>query len=176
MASDDEINQAFNKIQSQREKIPQVPQISSKLGRELSDPVFGKTSNDFLITTNPEQFFEINENAERLLILIALKFLIEQYLAKPCCTSFKKIMTDWKEGSSPIGIFYRMEYQTDFSKYDYLTTADLSTISKNNLFDLWTQISYLQNQEIYDKGFIELGIFEELHPIMSKFLFVFNKR
>lgn len=104
-------------------------------GIDLSNPVFGDSSKNLLITIDPEQFFKIVENSKRLVILIAPKFLIEEKIqtsAKP----FESIMTHWLGESATIAIFYRTEGWSSFL-YDYLITVNIFTISKNSLYKNW---------------------------------------
>lgn len=109
---------------------------------DLSNPVFGDSSQYFLITTNLDEFFRIVENSYRVLILIAPKSLIDEKIessAKP----FKPIMAYWNEEQAPLGIFYRIIGWEDLNLYDYLTTRDILTISKNNLYENWRHTASL---------------------------------
>ena len=90
-------------------------------------------SNYLSITTNPEAFFRIS-NRPNLIILIAPKFLIEEKIETTTKT-FQPIMTNWKEEQAPIGIFCRSECWNDPQCFLYLTSDDLSTISKYNLYE-----------------------------------------
>ncbi len=96
--------------------------------------VFGDSSQYLLITTAPEAFFRIVENGQRLVILIAPKFLIDEIIGSSLST-FQAIMANWKEVHAPIGIFYRRECWNDLRRYNYLTSANLISISKNNLYE-----------------------------------------
>ncbi len=103
---------------------------------DLSDPIFGETSRFLLITTDPEQFFNIDEERRRLVVLIAPRFLIEEKIGSSAAP-FQPIMANWKEDQAPIGIFYRSSDEKDLSKYDFITSANLISISKNNLHQNW---------------------------------------
>jgi hypothetical protein len=101
-----------------------------------SKNIFGDSSNYLLITTAPEAFFRIVDGSIRLVILIAPKFLIEEKIETTAKT-FLPIMANWNEEQAPIGIFYRMERCNDLNWFDYLTTDDMLTISKNSLYENW---------------------------------------
>ncbi len=103
---------------------------------DLSNPIFGDSSEYLRITTDPEKFFNIDENGKRLIILIAPRFLIEEKIGSSAKT-FEPIMAKWNEADAPIGIFYRMEYWKNVSWYYYLTTKNIISISKNNLYENW---------------------------------------
>ena len=105
---------------------------------DLSNPVFEDASTHLLITTDPEQFFNTVKGSKRIVIMIAPKFVIQQYIKKPCCTSFEGMMANWKEDHAPIGIFYRMEGSYE-RVYNYNTLIDVLTLSKNNLFSIGDQ-------------------------------------
>ena len=97
---------------------------------------FGDSSNYLLITTAPEAFFRIVDGSIRLVILIAPKFLIEEKIETTAKT-FLPIMANWDSGQAPIGIFYRAEWEKNLFWYDYLTSVNLSMISKNSLYENW---------------------------------------
>ncbi len=101
---------------------------------DLSDPIFSDASKYLLITTDPEQFFNIVENSNRLVILIAPRFLIEDKI-ETITKTFQPIMANWKEDQVPIGIFYRLEHWGNSGSYYHLTSANHKLISKNNLFE-----------------------------------------
>lgn len=107
---------------------------------DLPNRIFGDASNYLRITTDPEQFFHVVENSQKVVILIAPKFLIEEKIGLPCCTSFEKIMdkTNWNDDLAPIGIFYRAEYWKDKNWYDYITNASIVIISSRNLYENWS--------------------------------------
>lgn len=128
--------------------------------------IFGDSSNYLLITTAPEAFFRIVEDSIRLVILIAPKFLIEEKIETTAKT-FLPIMANWKEAQAPIGIFYRMERWNDLNWFDYLTTDDMLTISKNNLYENWYDAPPSMTSAPYDPAF---------HPSAAKnFVFICNK-
>ena len=102
---------------------------------DLSNEIFGDTSKYLLITTEPEQFFSIKTNSDKLVMLIAPRFLIEQKI-ESSAEHFKPIIDSWKEEQAPIGIFWRMECWANLGWYSYLTSEDVTEISKNNLFEL----------------------------------------
>jgi hypothetical protein len=101
---------------------------------DLPNEIFGGISEYFLLTTDLEQFFSINEDSDsinedsdKLVMLIAPRFLIEEKIgstAKP----FKPIMDNWKEEQAPIGIFWRMQ-SWDVRVYMYLISNNLDQIS-----------------------------------------------
>ena len=103
---------------------------------DLSNPIFGDASKYLLITTDPEQFFNIVEKSERLVILIAPRFLIEEKIGSST-KPFEPIMTEWDADKVPIGIFYRLESWKNLGWYDYLTSAALIKLSQNNLYRNW---------------------------------------
>ncbi len=96
--------------------------------------VFGDASKYLLITTDPEKFFSFNKDGKRLVVLIAPRFLIEEKMQSKA-KFFKPIMDQWKEDQAPIGIFYRMEFW-NIDVYNYLTKANLISISNKSLGDL----------------------------------------
>ncbi len=98
---------------------------------------FGIVSKYLLITTDPEKFFSIDKNSKRLVILMASRLLIKEKIDSTA-RHFKPIMDKWKEDQAPIGIFWRMEKWENFGWYDYLVSANLISISKNNLYENWT--------------------------------------
>lgn len=95
---------------------------------------FGDSSKYLLITTNPKRFFDANESSNRLVILIAPKCLIEEQIESTAET-FLRIVANWNDSSAPIGFFCRLERWIDPSWFYYQTSANLFTISKNNLFN-----------------------------------------
>ncbi len=95
---------------------------------------FGDASVHLLITTDPEKFFNINRYSPRLIVLIAPRFLIKAKL-ETTASPFKPIMDKWKEEQAPIGIFWRMEKWEALEWYDHLTSENLVTISKNDLYE-----------------------------------------
>ena len=99
---------------------------------DLSNKIFGGASTYLLITTEPEQFFSINKNGSKLVILIAPRFLIEEKI-ESSAEHFKPIIDSWKEEQAPIGIFWRMQSWDDLRDYDYQTSKNITAISKNNL-------------------------------------------
>ena len=101
---------------------------------DSSDEIFREIYENLLITIDPEQFFSVKEISNRLVMLIAPRFLIEEKIgssAKP----FEQIMDNWKEDQAPIGIFWRMEDWKDLGWYNYLTSKNVTEISKINLYD-----------------------------------------
>ncbi|MGV8948788.1 MAG: hypothetical protein ACOH2E_05425 [Candidatus Paracaedibacter sp.] len=103
---------------------------------DLSNKIFGQVSKYLLITTDLEQFFSIKKKSSMLVMLIAPRFLIEEEtwsLTKP----FEKIMNNWKEDQAPIGIFWRIERWKNLDWYWYLTSNNLTQISKNNFYNLF---------------------------------------
>ena len=102
---------------------------------DLSNEIFGDASTYLLITTEPEQFFSIKTNSEKLVMLIAPRFLIEEKI-ESSAEHFKPIIDSWKEEHAPIGIFWRMKRWANLGWYSYLTSEDVTEISKNNIFEL----------------------------------------
>ena len=107
---------------------------------DLSNKIFGDISKYFLITTDLEQFFSINQNGKKLVMLIAPRFLIEEKIG-PSAKPFEEIMDNWKEDQAPIGIFWRFERWKNLGSYWYLTSKNLIEISKNNLHKLLVMAS-----------------------------------
>lgn len=101
----------------------------------LPQSLFGDIFKYLLITTDPEQFFHINKNNYRIIILITTKLLIEEKITSSAAP-FKKIVNKWDE-KTPIGIFYRAEYWEDINCYDYLINTDLFELSKNSFHANW---------------------------------------
>ena len=99
---------------------------------DLSNEIFGDASTYLLITTEPEQFFSINKNGSKLVILIAPRFLIEEKI-ESSAEHFKPIIDSWKEEQAPIGIFWRMQSWDDLRDYDYQTSKNVTELYKNNL-------------------------------------------
>jgi hypothetical protein len=104
---------------------------------DLSDEIFGDASKFLLITTDLEEFFSINQNSKKLVMLIAPRFLIEEKI-ESTSKHFQPIMDNWKEDEAPIGIFWRMECWANLGWYDYLTSKNVAEISKNNIYINWT--------------------------------------
>ena len=102
---------------------------------DLSNEIFGDLSEYFLITTDLEEFFSINQNGKKLVMLIAPRFLIEEKIgssAKP----FEPIMDNWQEEQASIGIFWRMQSWDDSGWYKYLISNNLVQISSMDFADL----------------------------------------
>ena len=112
---------------------------------DLSKPIFGDSSKYLLITTDLEAFFNVDEKSIRLIILIALKSLIEEKIGSSA-NPFEPIMANWDSGQAPIGIFYRAEWEKNLFWYDYLTSVNLSTISKNSLYKNWRDADVLPSR------------------------------
>ena len=96
--------------------------------------IFGDTADNLLITIDPAMFFHVDDESIKLLILIAPKYLIEEKI-ETTASHFKPIMDKWNVDQAPIGIFYRMEHWNNLAWFVYLTSHDLYSISKNNLYE-----------------------------------------
>lgn len=86
--------------------------------------IFEDISDYRLITLNPEVFFHYDYEGIRTLILIAPKSLVEEKF-DTSSRQFKWIMYDWNDEHKPIGVFHRMEYWNDLTKYDFSSSHDL---------------------------------------------------
>ena len=97
----------------------------------------GNTANDLVITTDVERFFKVREeNEDKVVILIALRQLVEQkinFSAEP----FEPIMEEWDVSKAPVGIFWRWGNQSDSSFFDYLTAPSLFVLSSKDLYENW---------------------------------------
>lgn len=102
----------------------------------LNVKIFGDKANDLIITDDPEQFFHIDINSSKLVMLNSTRVLIEEkdkYGLKP----LGRIMNEWNEDIAPIGMFWRCESWTDLHEYFYLTNKDINYLSQHNLYELW---------------------------------------
>jgi hypothetical protein len=127
---------------------------------DLSNEIFRDISEFLLITTDLEEFFSIKTNSDKLVMLIAPRFLIEEKIgssAKP----FKPIMDNWKEDQAPIGIFWRFQSWDDSGMHWYLTSKNLTQVSTSNFYDLFaaSQGSYHLDPPFYELHLLDAGIY-----------------
>ena len=98
----------------------------------------GNVAGDLVITTDPERFFKIRgENEDRVVILIALRHLIEQAINSTEAHPLVSVMDSWNADEAPAGIFWRWGNYQDLTWFDYLTVRSWAEISSTNLFENW---------------------------------------
>jgi hypothetical protein len=75
-------------------------------------------------------------NAEKVEIWITPRFLIEENL-EDNASHFNKIMSNWDATKAPLGAFFNYGGWDNLELYDYATTQDFETFSKENFYGKW---------------------------------------
>lgn len=99
---------------------------------DLSNKIIFESASKYLVlTTDLEEFFQIDEKSCKVAILITPRSMIEEKL-ETSAKLFKPVMADWQENNSPIGIFWRMERWDNLNCYNYCTNEEIF-INKHRL-------------------------------------------
>lgn len=112
-----------------------------------------RTSDFLVITTDEDQFFKVRaENTDKVVILIALRHLLEQKIYSKVKHPFTRLLAGWDADKAPVGIFWRWGIDADLTLVDYLTTASLKNVSSKNLYENWKKTAGGRYGGLVQKG------------------------
>jgi hypothetical protein len=126
-----------------------LPEPGSDVGKielpiaELANPLEGTfdlsrcgDAGKYLSIATGYRKGKIAANASKLEIWITPRFLIEKNL-QGNASHFKDIMGNWDATKAPLGAFYTWGGWDDLGWYDYATTQDFDTFSKEDFYGKW---------------------------------------